>query len=253
MPAGQARCAVQRQQGARNRAADNPGDKRRGHERSDRPRPLARGKPACQIVDEARKESRLGKAQKKPERVKSGRAADEHRRRRHQPPRNHDAGDPPPRADAREDDVARNLEQHVAQKEDAGAEAVGPRGKSERLVHLQRGESDVDSVEVSDDVEKKEKGNQAAANPRRRGREIGSGRHDVQYLIARDGPASGSLDHRPIRAMMAPSIPWSVPPAFAAAFSRLPSCWPSSPIWTASAFRRLRRSSWRICTFRSSR
>ena len=185
MPAGQARRAVERQQRAGNRAADNSGDKSRGHERSDRSRPLARGKPACQIVDETRKEPRLGKAQKKPERVKSGRTADEHHRRRHQPPRNHDAGDPPPRADAREDDVARNLERHVAQKEDAGAEAVGPRGKPERLIHLQRGESDVDSVEVGDDVEKKEKGNQAPANPRGRGCKIGRGRHNLQYLMAR--------------------------------------------------------------------
>ena len=175
---------MQRQQRAGNRAADNSGGKRRGHEGGDRPRPLARRKPARQIVDEPRKESRLGQTQEKPERVKAGGAADEHRRRRHQPPRNHDARNPPARADAGEDDIARNLEGHVAQEEDACTEPVGPRRKSERLIHLQRCEPDVDPIQVGDDIQKKEERNEPSLNPRRRGSEIVGGRHDAQYLIA---------------------------------------------------------------------
>ena len=64
----------------------------------------------------------------------------------------HDAGDPPAGADARQDDVARHFEQRVAEEEDAGAPAVDVGADAQILVHRQRGEGDVGAVDVRDQV-----------------------------------------------------------------------------------------------------
>ena len=79
-----------------------------------------------------------------------------------QTPADHDAGDPAPRSDAREDQVAGDFEKRVAEEENAGAEAVGHVRESERGVHLQRCEADVDAIEVRHDVEQEEERDQAA-------------------------------------------------------------------------------------------
>jgi hypothetical protein len=68
------------------------------------------------------------------------------------PPRDQDPRNPQPRADPRQDDVARDLEQGVAEKEGASAERKGRRREPERVVHLQRREADVDSIEIGDDL-----------------------------------------------------------------------------------------------------
>src|SRR5207237_10152833 len=59
----------------------------------------------------------------------------------------------------------------VAQKENARAEPVRARREAERRVHLQRREAHVDPIEIRDDVQQKQKGDQPAANLRQRGRE----------------------------------------------------------------------------------
>src|SRR2546430_11718279 len=62
---------------------------------------------------------------------RSHRRAHEHHRRRDEPPRDHDARDPPPRPDAREHEVARHLEQHVTNEEDPGAQTVRARAEAQ--------------------------------------------------------------------------------------------------------------------------
>src|SRR5712691_1380053 len=64
-------------------------------------------------------------------------------------PRNHDARDPAPRADALQDQVARDLEGEESQEEDAGAEPVDRWREAEILVHLQGGEADIGAVEIA--------------------------------------------------------------------------------------------------------
>src|SRR5277367_4172177 len=90
-----------------------------------------------------RKEPGLGQAEQRPEDVegglgaKSGRAGDagdERHQRRNNAPADHDARDPPARAEAVEQEIRRQLEQEVREKEDTGAEAEHGRREPERLV-----------------------------------------------------------------------------------------------------------------------
>jgi hypothetical protein len=123
LPSGQAAETAQRQQESRQRPPDHPRHDHRGHETGNRAGALVGGKPAREAIDDAGEETGFGRTQRKAQRVKRGGAVDEHHRRGHEAPRDHDPRDPEPRADAREDDVARNLEQGVAQTEDPRAEA----------------------------------------------------------------------------------------------------------------------------------
>jgi hypothetical protein len=77
-------------------------------------------------------------------------------------PRDHDARDPQPRADALHDEIARNLEEDVADEEHAGAEPVDHVAETEIGLHLQRRIADVDPVEIVDDVAGEQIRNQAA-------------------------------------------------------------------------------------------
>ena len=79
--------------------------------------------PERQVIQHAGCESRFHGADDEAQRVELPLAIDEDHRRRRQPPGNHDAGDPAPRADAVEHHVARHFEQHVADDEQARAES----------------------------------------------------------------------------------------------------------------------------------
>src|SRR5262249_54305171 len=117
-----------------------------------------------EVEEDAGKESRLSEAEEKSKQIEHPGAAHEHRQRRDDPPRNHDAGDPDSRAQTRQREVARDLEHHVAQEKDSGAETIGRRGEMQDAVHLQRREAHVDAIEVGEDVQEKQKRNQAAAD-----------------------------------------------------------------------------------------
>ena len=67
-----------------------------------------------------------------------------------------DARDALAHANARRQHVRRDLEQEVADEEDAGAEAVDDIGELQRLLHLQLGEADVDAIDDRDDVDQEE-------------------------------------------------------------------------------------------------
>ena len=96
------------------------------------------------------KETGLGGAKQKAQHVETGRALHEHHARTTTMPQViMMRAIQQPRADPREDEVARHLEQHVAEEEDAGAEAVDRGAEAQIVVHLQRGEPDVDAIEVA--------------------------------------------------------------------------------------------------------
>ena len=109
LPSRQAADAVHRQQRARDRPADDAGGERCRHERGNRPGTFARGKPLRQIENDAGKKARLGGAEQKAHDEETGRPLYQHQAGRYQPPRDHDAHDPEPRADARHHDVAGDL------------------------------------------------------------------------------------------------------------------------------------------------
>src|SRR6202042_3755947 len=77
---------------------------------------------------------------------------DEGGERRDDAPADHDAGDPAPRPEPVEREVARDLEHGVADEQDAGADAELGRGKAELLIHGERRKADIGAVEVVDDI-----------------------------------------------------------------------------------------------------
>ena len=172
----------QQEHSARQWPADDAGDGRSCHEQRDGTRALTRRKPLREVVDDAREESGLGGAQQKPQRVERRGVVHEGHGSRHQTPREHDPRDPHAGADARQHQVARHLEQRVRHEEDTGPKSVHRGGETEVAVHVERCEPDIHPIEIRDDVQQEQEGNQPPPNPRQCGlRRIGgvchSGRH----------------------------------------------------------------------------
>ena len=115
-----------------------------------------------EIEDHAREEARLRDAKQEAQRVEADRRPDEQHAAREGSPGHHDARDPPARADPLQDEVARDLERHVAREEHAGAEAIHRIGELEVGFHPQRREGDVEPVQVVHDVAEKEIGDEPA-------------------------------------------------------------------------------------------
>jgi len=79
-------------------------------------------------------------------------------------PTDHDAGDPEPGSGAVEDDVAGDFEEEVAKEEDAGAGGKDGVREPGDVVHGQFGETDVDAVDVGEDVTGEENGDEPEGN-----------------------------------------------------------------------------------------
>src|SRR5207244_4204375 len=99
----------------------------------------------------------------------------------------HDARHPDARADPVHDEIARDLEEEVADEEDAGAEPVDGVAEPESLAHLERREADVDAVEVGDHIEQEHERDEPAAHLAEDGR-------GKRRVVGREG---GRRDHRP--------------------------------------------------------
>src|SRR5664280_3822683 len=69
-----------------------------------------------------------------------------------------------------ENEVRRHLEQEIAEKEDAGAEAEYGRRETQVLVHSQRREANVDAVDEGNEVEQHHEGNDAQGDLAQRAR-----------------------------------------------------------------------------------
>jgi hypothetical protein len=81
-----------------------------------------------------------------------------------QPPGDHDARDPEPRAHLLHGQVAGHFEQHVGDEEQTAADAESRGGEAEVLVHGERGEADVHAIHVGDEVAQNQKRDQAKAH-----------------------------------------------------------------------------------------
>ena len=110
------------------------------------------GKPGPEVEGHARKEASFSRAQEQAERIEAAGTHRQRGRRRDEPPRDHDARQPHARTDAVEHEVARDLEEAVAEEEDARAEPELRGRQPDRLVHRQPGEADVVAIEVVEDV-----------------------------------------------------------------------------------------------------
>jgi hypothetical protein len=161
LPAREARRTAQRvHDGARNRIPENAGDGDRGDEERGPRRAEPRGIPEREVEDDSREEPRFGDAEQEAHDVEHPLAVNEHHRRRDDAPRDHDPGDPDPRAKLLEEDVARHLEEKVADEEDPGAKGEGGITEREVLDHLQLREAHVHPVQVGQDVAEEQEGNE---------------------------------------------------------------------------------------------
>src|SRR5262245_24981415 len=111
--------------------------------------------PVGKIEDHAGKEAGLGEAQGKPQDDEADRPLGENKSGRHQAPTDHDAPDPAARADLLEDQIARHFENEITPKKGAGTEPEDIRAEPEFLVHGQRGEPDIHTIEIADEIKHK--------------------------------------------------------------------------------------------------
>jgi len=170
LPAAQPQDAVHVEDGARDRRAYEAGHRDRHHEDADDGGAVARRIPIGEIEDHAGEEAGFGNAQQEAQHQERGRPADQGEGRRDEAPADHDARDPGARAEALQGEVARHLEDEIADEEDAGAQAVGLGIEADRLVHLQGREAHVHAVDIGDQVGGQQEGHQAPRHATHRGR-----------------------------------------------------------------------------------
>jgi hypothetical protein len=119
------------------------------------------GKPVGKEHHDAGIEPGLGQAQEEAHGHEAPRASAERGGAREQAPGHHDARNPEPRPDFFQDDVARHLEQDIAPEEGARRHAEGRGVEAQILVHGERGEADVDTVEIAEEIGEDGEGQQA--------------------------------------------------------------------------------------------
>src|SRR6202035_1150074 len=98
-------------------------------------------------------------------------------------------------ADALENQIARHFENRVAQEEQSRAEAEHRFAESKLAVHLQRRESDVDSIEIRHKVEHEQKRDQPASRLRQRGLGKARLRGSLEWANFVDPTIMFSLSH----------------------------------------------------------
>ena len=188
LPAVPAQQAVHLQQRAADRAAEDVGDAHAEQEVAGGACPVLAAEPVVQIEHHAREQAGLGRAEQHAHHVERGLARDEGHAGRQQAPGDHDARDPPARAHAVHHQVARHLEQRVAQEEQARAQAVGRGRDADVDRHVALGERDVRAIDEADHVGQHQQRHQLAEDQRiERGLLVGGGR------VGR-GPEAGAGD-----------------------------------------------------------
>ena len=196
------------------RRADDAGDDTTGGEERDGAGSLLGGIPVGQVENDSGEESRLRRAEKKAHGVKHRDRLDEHHRHRDEPPDDHDPGNPDAGADALHHQVARHLEQEVADEEQSGSQPVDrPEHRlvdPEHFAQMQLGEAKVDPVDVSDDIAEEQEGDEAPVD-RRKHRALPGGIQRA-WLNRRAGgeftlhKIDAGADRRPTRAT-SPDVP----------------------------------------------
>ncbi|MNZ87247.1 hypothetical protein D3C78_1060980 [compost metagenome] len=182
LPVAQAEPAVQMgHDRAGQRTADDPGD-HPGHDEGGGDAPAQRGgEPVGEVENDAGEEAGLGHPQQEAGEDQLVGRGDEGGADGHQAPEHHDPREGGAGADALQVEVARYLEEDVAEVEDAGAEAVGGVGQGNVLGHAQLGEGQVQAVDGVDDVGEHQEGHQppddfgVQRSRRERGRRGGRG------------------------------------------------------------------------------
>jgi hypothetical protein len=180
---------MQFEQRARHRASDHGRKRHRRHEQRDDACPLPRREPIGEIEDDAGEEARFGDAQQKAHHVETGLAIDKSHGGGDEPPADHDARDPDGRAESLERQIARDLEQDIADEKDAGAGPEHRGRETEVLVHGERGEPDIHPIEEIHRIAEAKKRDETA-------RGLGNGRLPRLVLIHPLPPMTSTTKRR---------------------------------------------------------
>ena len=160
LPAPQAHHAVEPEQQARDRRADHGGNGNGDGEGGEEPRAIFRRIPVGQIENDAGEEAGFRHAEQEAQHVEAHLAADGRHQRRDDAPGHHDAGDPAAGAEFLQREIARHLEDEIADEEDAGAPGEDQRRELQIRVHGQRGEAEIDAVEIGKEIGQHQKRDQ---------------------------------------------------------------------------------------------
>ncbi len=179
------------QEEVRDLGAHDLRDGGRHEEEGEGARPVAAREPVGEVDDHPGIEAGLRQAQQEPHEVEVERRPDGGGERGHDAPGDHDAGDPEAGAPLLDDERARDLEEEVAQEEDAGAEADDRVVEAGQLPgHGELGDGHVRAIDERDDV-----GDEADREETQVGLPPGA----VEGAHRDDGPRSGRGRHAALR------------------------------------------------------
>ena len=152
---------VELEQPAGQRVAQDAGERDAHVEVAAGPAQMPGGDPVGEEEDHAGEEAGLGDAEQEAQDVEARLPLHEDEAGGHDAPAHHDPGQPPARPDLVQQDVARHLEDGVADEEQPGAERV--RGGADAEVDLEflLRERDVAAVQERDDVHQQQERDQS--------------------------------------------------------------------------------------------
>ncbi len=156
----QAKNAVHAQQTAGHRAGDHHCDRLGQDKQPENLAAMAHREPLGDVVQNARKEPRLRRAEQKAHHIKAVRPLHKCHADGDGAPGDHDPRKPAPRAKAIKHQVAGDLEEKVANEEQPGTQAIGGVANADVGAHVQLGETHGGAVHVGDQVQQDQEGNQ---------------------------------------------------------------------------------------------
>ena len=148
-----AQVVTEADQPAGQRPADHLGERLGQVEDREQPDPHLVREPGREVEDHAREQAGLGHAEQEAERDEGGLALHEGEARRDHAPGDGDPGQPHLGPEAAQREVAGDLEDRVADEEDAGPQRERPGADPAVGLQPALGEADVGAVQEGDDVE----------------------------------------------------------------------------------------------------
>src|SRR5579883_2048190 len=168
LPSCNTRDAMKAQQQIRKRSAHNSGYGCCRHEASQRPRFELFWKPGREVQDDSGKETGFRGAEQETQRIKFRRRARKRHAGRDESPRHHQNADPPTRANAHQNEVARYLENGIAEEEETCACAVDRIAEVQLATNKKSSVPNVNAVEICKNIQDEQKGNEPARDTRQR-------------------------------------------------------------------------------------
>ncbi len=97
----------------------------------------------------------LGQPEQKPRNVQLRNGTHKACQHRYDSPANENPSDPDSRSNLMQHQIARDLKQKIAEKENTNQQSKLLAGDGQLLVHRQRGKPNIDPVEIGDDIQEK--------------------------------------------------------------------------------------------------